>query len=69
MIQYPEFQEKGWQIGSGPTEALCKTMTARLKGSGMRWNPANAEAMLALTGLADSDEWETYWRQQGAQWN
>ena len=69
MMDYPACRRKGWDIGSGPTEALCKTMTARLKGSGMRWNPANAEAMLALTGLADSDEWETYWRQQGAQWN
>ena len=34
MIRYPEFQAKGWQIGSGPTEATCKTLTARLKGSG-----------------------------------
>ena len=38
MIRYPEFQAKGWQIGSGPTEATCKTLTARLKGSGMRWD-------------------------------
>ena len=27
---------RGWQIGSGPTEASCKTTTARLKRSGMR---------------------------------
>jgi hypothetical protein len=39
MIAYPEFQKKGWQIGSGPTEATCKTLTTRLKGSGMRWTP------------------------------
>ena len=32
MINYPEFQAKGWQIGSGPTEARCKTTTSRLKG-------------------------------------
>src|SRR6185437_3430025 len=25
MINYPEFAAKGWQIGSGPTEARCKT--------------------------------------------
>jgi hypothetical protein len=36
MIRYPEFRAQGWQIGSGPTEATCKTLTARLKGSGMR---------------------------------
>ena len=38
MIQYPEFIAKGWQIGSGPTEATCKTLTARL-GSGMPGMP------------------------------
>ena len=36
---------------------------------GMRWDPANAEAMLALSGLADSAERNTGWRGQGAQWN
>lgn len=35
---------KGWQIGSGPTEGTCKTLTAKLKGSGMRWDDKNAEA-------------------------
>ena len=34
MIQYPEFGKKGWQIGSGPTESCCKTLTQRLKGWG-----------------------------------
>ena len=48
MIKYPEFVGKGWQIGSGPTEATCKTLTARLKGSGMRWDADNAEALMAL---------------------
>ena len=69
MMDYPACRAKGWDIGSGPTEAQCKTMTARLKGSGMRWDPANAEAMLALSGLAASDEWSAYWHGQGAQWN
>ena len=36
-ICYPEFLARGWQIGSRPTEAMCKMTTARLKGSGMRW--------------------------------
>jgi hypothetical protein len=51
MIKYPEFLAKGWQIGSGPTEATCKTLTARLKGSGMRWDADNAEAVMALEAL------------------
>lgn len=62
MIRYPEFQARGWQIGSGPTEAMCKTTTARLKGSGMRWDADNAEAVMALDALDQSGEWKLYWR-------
>ena len=62
MILYPEFAAKGWQIGSGPTEATCKTLTARLKGSGMRWDPTNAEAIMALEGLWQSGQWKDYWQ-------
>jgi hypothetical protein len=64
MIKYPEFLAKGWQIGSGPTEATCKTLTARLKGSGMRWDGANAEAIMALEALTQSGQWDLYWRTQ-----
>jgi len=61
MIDYPRFQQRGWQIGSGPTESRCKTSTARLKGRGRRWDAANAEAVAALTTLHDSDQWRLYW--------
>ena len=57
MIQYPEFLRRGWQIGSGPTEAQCKTTTARLKQSGMRWDSDNAEAIAALSALEQSGNW------------
>lgn len=62
MIRYPEFVANGWQIGSGPTEATCKTLTARLKGSGMRWDAGNAEAVMALEALSQSGLWKTYWQ-------
>jgi hypothetical protein len=61
MIDYPQFQNRGWQIGSGPTESRCKTSTARLKGRGRRWDPPNAEAVAALTTLQDSHQWHNYW--------
>jgi hypothetical protein len=64
MIKYPAFQEKGWQIGSGPTEATCKTLTARLKGSGMRWDSDNAEALMGLEALSQSGQWDAYWRSE-----
>lgn len=61
MINYPEFQQKSWQIGSGPTESRCKTSTQRLKGRGRRWNKSNAEALAALTTLKDSHQWTLFW--------
>jgi hypothetical protein len=69
FYHFTEPAAAGWDIGSGPTEAQCKTMAARLKGSGMRWDPANAAALLALSAVADSGEWSAYWRGQGIQWN
>ena len=62
MILYPEFAAKGWQIGSGPTESCCKTLTQRLKGSGMRWDADNAEAIMALESLREGGLWKTYWQ-------
>jgi hypothetical protein len=64
MICYPAFQAKGWQIGSGPTEATCKTLTARLKGSGMRWDGDNAEAIMGLEAIEQSGQWDEYWRSE-----
>lgn len=37
MIAYADFERRGWQIGSGPIEAMCHATTQRLKGAGMRW--------------------------------
>ena len=64
MLDYPTFRRQGFDIGSGPTEAFCKTLTARLKGSGMRWDRPNAEALMALAALEQSHLWDAYWAQQ-----
>jgi hypothetical protein len=64
MLRYPEFLKAGYEIGSGPTEAFCKTLTSRLKGPGMRWDKPNAEGLMALASVRASDLWGTYWDQQ-----
>jgi hypothetical protein len=61
MIKYPEFQAVGRQIGSGPTESMCKATTLRIKGVGMRWDGDNAEAIMSLEALEQSGAWESYW--------
>lgn len=62
MIRYPTFRERGWQIGSGPTESQCKLCTKRLKGYGRRWDRPNATAVAALDTLDRNGQWQHFWR-------
>lgn len=62
MIDYAEFERHGWHIGSGPIESMCKATTRRIKGAGMRWDRDNAEAMMALESLYQSNLWDRYWQ-------
>jgi hypothetical protein len=64
QCDYPGFRDKGWQIGSGPTEAMCKVLTYRLKGAGMRWDRQGAEPIMALVALEQSNIWNRYWNSQ-----
>jgi len=60
---YPEYRKHGWDIGSGPTEAACKVVGARLKQSGMRWVEAGAAQVAPLRALylSGADVWDTFW--------
>jgi hypothetical protein len=61
MIRYPTFRERGWQIGSGPTESQCKLCTKRLKDYGRRWDRPNATAIAALDTLDRNGQWQQVW--------
>jgi hypothetical protein len=61
MIRYQEFLGQGRQIGSGPTESMCKATRQRVKGRGMRWDGDDAEALMALEALEQSGGWQAYW--------
>lgn len=62
---YPRYRANGWDIGSGPTEAGCKIIGERLKGSGMRWVQDGAAAVAALRALYVSGGklWDGFWSQ------
>ncbi len=63
-MNYPEYQKKGYPIGSGVTEAGCKTVVKqRLSQSGMRWNLHNAQGMLITRALTSTNgRWEPFWQ-------
>ena len=62
MIRYPEFVANGWQVGSGPTESQCKQVPRRVKGRGKRWDADNAEAVMALEAMQQSELDDAYWK-------
>lgn len=59
---YPSYRSHGWDIGSGPTEAGCKVVGARRKGSGMRWLEEGASQVAPLRALYQSgaEAWDAF---------
>jgi hypothetical protein len=66
MLDYAQALRNGQDIGSGPTEAECKTLTMRLKGPGMKWDRDHAAGMMNLIALRESGQWDPYWLRQAA---
>lgn len=67
-MDYPTYLANGWQIGSGPVEAACKTVVGqRLKCSGMRWGDDGVDALChlrALYPLSEPNQWDAFWSTQ-----
>jgi hypothetical protein len=58
-MRYAEYRSWGVPLGSGVTEAACKTVyTQRLKLSGMRWKRPGAQTILNLRVLQLSGVWQ-----------
>lgn len=63
-MDYPRYDAKGWQIGSGPVESACKTVVGqRLKGAGMRWGEPGTDSVCHLRALykSESTQWDAFW--------
>ena len=63
-MRYAQFRDKGMPIGSGVTEAACKTLVKqRLCCSGMRWTPPGAQIILSLRALVLTESrWDQFWQ-------
>jgi hypothetical protein len=62
-MQYHEYKSRHLPLGSGITEAACKTIfTQRLKLSGMRWTKAGAQVVLNLRVVLLSGVWDQAYR-------
>jgi hypothetical protein len=61
-MQYLEFREEGFPIGSGTVESGVKQFKQRLTGTGMRWNADNADRMLAIRAAVLGDDFDALWK-------
>lgn len=61
MMPYDQCEQRGWDVGTGPMESMCGVITDRIKGRGRRWDLDNAEALMALEALHQSNLWDLYW--------
>jgi hypothetical protein len=66
MIVYDECERRGWRISSSTTESQCGAAPHRVKGPGKRWDTDNAEAVIALETLHQSNQWQQYWTSAAA---
>ena len=63
QMAYAAAGAQHWPIGSGVTEAACKTLVKqRLCRSGMRWKEKGAAVVLSLRALMlTPDRWRQFW--------
>ena len=63
QMNYAVYRDQHYPIGSGVTEAACKTVIKqRLCCSGMRWKEAGAAVILSLRTLVlTSTRWNQFW--------
>jgi hypothetical protein len=64
QMGYPRYQAQPLPIGSGVTEAACKTLVKqRLCRSGMRWLERGASIVLSLRALVlRQGRWQQFWK-------
>ncbi|OWK41903.1 hypothetical protein FRUB_03981 [Fimbriiglobus ruber] len=68
-MDYARYRRVGVPLGSGVTEAACKTVfTQRLKLSGMRWGKDGAQAILNLRVILLSGVWDVVYQRVLAAW-
>jgi hypothetical protein len=63
-MNYPLHRAMGLPIGSGVTEAACKSVVKeRMSGSGMKWTSFGAQHLLVLRAMIKTEgRWEQFWQ-------
>ena len=60
-MKYDQYLAAGYPIGSGAVEGACRNLVKdRMEGSGMRWKPEGAQAMLSLRATFLNGDWDRF---------
>ena len=60
-MQYMEFREDGFPIGSGMVESAAKQFKARFTGPGMRWSRNGLQRLIPIRSAVLSDSFDYLW--------
>jgi len=60
-MQYLEFREEGFPIGSGAVESGVKQFKQRLCGTGMRWSRPHVQRMLVIRSAVLGHDFDALW--------
>lgn len=60
-MQYMEFREDGFLIGSGVVESGVKQFKARFTGAGMRWTRGGLQRLIPIRAAVLSDSFDILW--------
>ena len=60
-MQYLEFREEGYPIGSGMVESGAKQFKARFTGPGMRWSRQGIERLIPVRSAIMSNQFDALW--------
>lgn len=62
-MNYASYRKTNLPIGSGITEAACKTVVkSRMCGSGMKWKHSGSDGVLTLRALSlTTSRWQAFW--------
>jgi len=62
-MQYLEFREEGYPIGSGMIESGIKQFKSRFNGSGMRWSRSGIQRLIPIRASILSHQFDSLWHQ------
>jgi hypothetical protein len=60
-MKYQEIAERGWPIGSGAVESVCRQRQCRFKRPGQFWTPEGLRNLCALEEARQNQHWEKLW--------